>query len=183
LRQMEETEYYPQIEEMLEMAMHTFTDIHLVSSRSARESAPSPMFGDVNTEFYPYLTETETLANFAETHDEDPLGKVAARLMENMSEMTDQPENLYLIVTEWQEEQDQANARVLRHLRAGEDIPHVLRIRQGDGKDRYAVTYRFYENADKADAALSKILPNFPDAEMVFVSVKGEQLYQLGPAN
>lgn len=183
LRELDEGAYYAEIEESLEWALHTMTDIHLVSSRSARESAPSPMSGGVNTDFYPFLTETESLEAFATKHPDEPVGQVAARLMENMSQMTDEPENLYLIVTEWKEEKEQANARIIQHLRAGEDIPHLLRIRQGDGKDRYAITYRFYEDADQADSALSKILPDFPAAEMVFVSVKGDQLYQLGPAN
>ncbi|MEL6133486.1 MAG: hypothetical protein AAFR59_09005, partial [Bacteroidota bacterium] len=47
--------------------------------------------------------------------------------------------------------------RVIYHLNRGVDIPHTLKIRKGDGTDRYAVAYRFYESEDLAEQAFQKI--------------------------
>jgi len=183
LQARQEQVYFAKIKERYEEAFQVCTDIHLVADPRAREMAPAPMVGGVHTDHYPFLTETESMQAFAKEHPESAYGKVAARLLENMSEMSSESENLYLIVTEWLKEEDQAVARVQDHLRQGRDIPHSLKIRRGDGSDQYAVTYRFYEDSEKADAALKHLLPDFPESEMIFVSVKGDQLYQLGPAN
>ncbi len=49
------------------------------------------------------------------------------------------------------------------------------------GKRTMRIAYRFYEDGEKAATALDKCKEEYPDAEMVFVSVKGDELYQLGP--
>ena len=91
--------------------------------------------------------------------------------------------NIYIIITEWVDELVQARRTVAKHLAEGEDIPHYLKIKRGDGKEYYAIAYRFYDDGDKAAAALEKIRKNVPNARMIFVSVKGDELYQLGPSN
>ncbi|MEO1450986.1 MAG: hypothetical protein AAFV07_15760, partial [Bacteroidota bacterium] len=100
----------------------------------------------------------------------------------NTSSIQSKPENIYVIVTEWKDTQETARQRVHQHLDQGEDIPHYLRIRRGNGEDQFAVAYRFYDDASKADAALSKIQTRVADAQLIFCSVKGETLYELGPA-
>ena len=55
-----------------------------------------------------------------------------------------------------------AGPRVYTHLTNGEDVPHCLRIRRGDGTDKYAISYRFYEDEGKAEAALSKAQKRIP---------------------
>lgn len=175
--------YFPKIEEDYFYALRSFTDVHLVKDPTAREGENgSPLVGGIHLDHYPYSTETKTISRFAESQTESSYGKVAKKIMENMSEISTKPENIYVIVTEWADDQEMAQQRVVSHLRAGEDIPHYLQIRRGDGKDRYAIAYRFYEDADKADAALEKILPAFPDAQMIYCSVKNQELYQLGPS-
>ncbi|MEM7373295.1 MAG: hypothetical protein AAF587_32015 [Bacteroidota bacterium] len=175
--------YIDKIKMDYEMALLSFTDVHLVRDASAREEeGGTPMVGGVHTEHYPFLTETETLTTFSETKSQSAYGEVMRKLAENMSEISNKPENVYVIVTEWADDIEMAQSRVVSHLADGKDIPHYLRIRRGDGTDKYAVAYRFYEDDTKAEAALEKILPTFPNAKLVFCSVRNQELYQLGPS-
>ncbi|MDX2245173.1 MAG: hypothetical protein SF052_00240 [Bacteroidia bacterium] len=184
LMKLEPNPYFVKIEDRFYQALENFTDVHkVVSPDNARqENNFSTLVGGVNAETYPYITETETLGKFAQKEKTSPYAKVAARIMENMSEMTEKPENIYVIVTEWVTDEDMARRRVFTHLRQGQDIPHHLQIRRGDGKDYYAIVYRFYEDSDKATAALEKIEKQFPQAQMIYASFQGGKLYQLGPS-
>ena len=175
--------YVEKIEERYEEVLLAFTDVHLVRQATAREDEKgAPMVGGVHTDFYPYATETETLSEFAETQSQSSFSEVMRKISENMSEISDNPESVYVIVTEWANDEEMAQSRVVSHLNAGEDIPHYLKIRRGDGTDRYAVAYRFYEDEEKANAAFEKIENTYPDARLVYCSVKNQELYQLGPS-
>ena len=82
-----------------------------------------------------------------------------------------------MIITEWEDDQDMARSRVFRHLQDGQDIPHYLEITKTNGSTQFGICYRFYEDPDKAESALTNILPDFPAAELLMVSVRGEKLY------
>ncbi|MEZ4774108.1 MAG: hypothetical protein R3D00_13070 [Bacteroidia bacterium] len=184
LTKLQPNAYYDKIEERFQQAVENFTDIHMVipPGTARQDNSAMALVGGVNVETYPYASETTTLENFAESSKSSPYAKVAAKILENMSEMTAHPENIYVIVTEWVTDEDMAKRLVFSHLRKGQDIPHHLQIRRGDGKDYYAIVYRFYEDSDKATAALEKIEKEFPQAQMIFASFKGGKLYQLGPS-
>ena len=176
--------YFKLIEKRFYEALESLTDIHLVSEPSARQDGSgTPTVGGTNTSAYPYMAEIETLREFSKKHPESRYSEAIARLSENMSEISSKPENIYIIITEWVDELVQARRTVAKHLAEGEDIPHYLKIKRGDGKEYYAIAYRFYDDGDKAAAALEKIRKNVPNARMIFVSVKGDELYQLGPSN
>lgn len=175
--------YIDKIQMDYQMALLSFTDVHLVRDPNAREDeSGTPMVGGLNTDHYPYLTETETLSKFSDAKAQSSFGEVMRKLSENMSEISNKPENVFVVVTEWADDMDLAQSRVVSHLSSGKDIPHYLRIRRGDGTDKYAIAYRFYEDDAKAEAALNKIQPEFPDAKLILCSVRNGELYQLGPS-
>jgi hypothetical protein len=174
--------YWKKVEEDFAHALHTVTDLHMVQNTSAREEAGTPMVGRLNREFYPYAAEIDRLKDFAQRHPNSGFAQAAQKIAQNPSQMTDKPENLYLIILEWARQEQEARQQVQQYLRQGEDIPHYLPIKRGDGSTQYAVTYRFFESPDQAEEALQRIRSTHPEAEMIFCSVKGDQLYQVGPA-
>ncbi|MEO1382209.1 MAG: hypothetical protein AAFV78_03110 [Bacteroidota bacterium] len=178
-RQIKPNPYWDEMEKDFERALTNLTDIHLVHQPTNRQ-AQEWIIGGTNREAYPYATETEGRKTFAQSASS--YSQVVARIMENPSEISSEPENIYVIVTEWKDAQDLAQQRVIYHLNRGVDIPHTLKIRRGDGTDRYAVAYRFYESEDLAEQAFEKIEDKFPDARLILCSVRGEDLYQLGPS-
>jgi len=172
--------YWEEVQEDFERALLTLTDIHYVGEGDNANS--QIMVGEIHTEPYPYLTELggqRTLAN-ART-DASKFQGVMNRILENTSRISEEPENVYLVVTNWADTETTARSRVIAHLQAGEDVPHYLKVRRGDGKDYYAVAYRFYESADMAEAAMQVAEKRFPQAELIFCSVKDGELYQIGP--
>ena len=171
--------YVDKIRDRFQTALISLADVHFVKDPSARQD-PQLYVGGTSTEAYPSISEKESVASFADEGGDSKYQKMMAEIMTNTSEISNRPENIYVIVVEWAETFDAAVNRVFTHLSEGEDVPHYLKIRTGDGKDKYAISYRFYEDADKADAALEKAKQDFPNAQMIFCSVKGNQLYQLG---
>ncbi|MEZ4828823.1 MAG: hypothetical protein R3C61_21430 [Bacteroidia bacterium] len=184
LTELQPNPYFAKIEQRFYEALENLTDIHrIVPEKNARqENSTFTMVGGTNVETYPYVSETNTLKAFSRDSASSPYAKVGAKILQNMSEMTVNAENLYVIVTEWVTDEDMARRRVYTHLRKGEDIPHHLQVRRGDGKDYYAIVYRFYEDSDKATAALNKIEKIYPQAQMIYASFQGGKLYQLGPS-
>ncbi|MEO1417593.1 MAG: hypothetical protein AAFW00_20080 [Bacteroidota bacterium] len=178
-RQIKPNPYWDEMKKDFEGALTSLTDVHLVHQPTNRQ-AQELIIGGTHRESYPYATESEGRQSFAQSTSS--YSQVVARIMENPSEISSEPENIYVIVTEWKDEQDLAQQRVIYHLNRGVDIPHTLKIRRGDGTDRYAVAYRFYESEDLAAQAFEKIEDKFPDARLILCSVKGEDLYQLGPS-
>lgn len=174
--------YWDQVEEDFYDALAVVSDLHLVQNAQNREGEGTPLVGDLNTEFYPYAAEIGSLKDFAQRHPSSPMAQAVQRIAENPSQMSERPENLYVIVLDWKQQEPNARQAVRSYLRQGEDIPHVLPIQRSDGSVEYAVVYRFFENSDRADQALDRIRQTHPEAELIFCSVKGEQLYQLGPS-
>jgi hypothetical protein len=174
--------YWDKISEEFERALTAVTDLHVVSQSDTRPPEESPMVGGLHTAPYPYATDLSPLKNVAERHPGSSLAQAIQRIAQYPSQMSAKPETLYLIVLEWTQQEAAARQQVQSYLRAGEDIPHYLPVQRGDGTLQYAVTYRFYEDADRADAALTRIRKTHPEAKLIFCSVKGDKLYQLGPS-
>ncbi|MEO0468634.1 MAG: hypothetical protein AAF206_03365 [Bacteroidota bacterium] len=170
-------EYYPKVEEAFHTALLTLTDIHQVVAQDGNESL---LVGGIHQDAYPFATENESRARFAEKKEASAYRDVVAKILENTSSFEERPENLYLIVLEWEKEEDAAKKRIYQHLANGEDVPHRLLVERGNGTEQYAIVYRFYSDSEKAEAALSKVEAKWPSAEMIYVSVKGDKMYQLG---
>ena len=180
LRALQPNPYYSKIEEDFHQAIISMADIHSVSSPEGRGNV---FVFETNTEYYPFATEVETRQQFAAQRSEDsPYPGVMRKILNNMSEMSERPEHLFVIVTEWVDDAAMARSRVSELLMDGYDIPHRLEIRRPNGTDQYAISYRFYEDGEKADAALELIQKDFPDAELFMVSVRGNKLYQMESA-
>lgn len=171
--------YKSQIDADFQSALEAFTDVHYVSSPDSRQVGVV-LVGGTNTDLYPSLGELETAKEFVASEEESKYKKALSRILENPSEISAKPENIYVVVIEWAESKNMAQMRVRSHLGKGEDVPHYLKIRRGDGTDKYAVSYRFYENEEKANNAYDEAIKEFPDARLVFCSVKNGNLYQLG---
>lgn len=171
--------YFEKIKDDFEKSLLYVSDVHLVNDPTAR--GESSLFVDgINTEMYPYMTEKESRVAYVNETAGSPFQKAVEKIMANPSSMSTKPEALYLVVIEWADDETVAISRVTIHLRQGEDIPHHLEVTLSDGTKKYAIVYRFFEDVDKAEEAISTIEGDFPDAELVMVSVKGESLYQIG---
>lgn len=172
-------QYKTAINDHFQFALEAFTDVHYVSSPGTRQVGVA-LVGGTNTDPYPSLAELETAKEFVASDQESKYKKALSEILKNPSEITERPENIYVIVVEWADTKPKAQMRVRSHLRMGQDVPHYLKIRRGDGTDQYAVSYRFYEDEEKANTAYDKAIKEFPDARLVFCSLKGDKLYQLG---
>ncbi len=182
LASLPDSTYFKKIEETYEKAILTLTDIHKVYNPNNRQEESFLVKG-ISTDLYPNVTENKTREAFTQNKVNSRYSKMVEKILENPSEISNKPEQVYVIVTEWLDTEQMAQKRVIGHLRKGEDVPHYLPIEQGDGKIRYAVTYRFFENEEKANQAFEKIEKSMPSAELVYCSVRGKDLYQLGPSN
>ncbi|MEO0900094.1 MAG: hypothetical protein AAFY71_27005 [Bacteroidota bacterium] len=181
LAKLEDQTYYKKVKERYENALLSLTDIHKVYNPNNRQEE-SFLVDGISTEFYPHVTESKSRTTFSQLRTSSKYSQLLQKILENPSEISNKPTQIYVIVTEWIETEEMARSRVVGYLSNGDDVPHSLRIRQGDGKDRFAIAYRFFENADKASEALETIRQKMPRAELVYCSVKGGQLYQIGPS-
>ena len=173
--------YWQKVKEDFERAVSSITDLHVVQNASARAGEGTPLVGGINQDFYPYAAEIGRLRDFAERHPQSGYAQAAQKIAQNPSQMSEKPQNLYVIVLDWAQQERKARQQVQQYLRQGEDIPHYLPIERGDGTVQYAISYRFFEDSDRADEALLRIRQRHPEAEMIFCSVKGDKLYQVGP--
>ncbi|GAB4421258.1 MAG: hypothetical protein OHK0039_35850 [Bacteroidia bacterium] len=182
LQDLRSNAYFAKIEPAYYNAVSVLTDIHLVYSPGNRQAEDKMVLvGGTHTEAYPYMTGLEAREAFAGNRGASRFAGVMGRILENPSEISSEPGDIYAVVLDWMSEEEQAQRQVYTYLSTGKDVPHYLKIRRGNGQDSYAVVYRFYESADQADAALRKITATFPRAELVMLSVQGDGLFQLGP--
>lgn len=171
--------YYEKIQDDFENALLVFSDVHQVNNPTARGEAALFVEG-VSTDAYPYMTERDTRAAYVAESSGSLFQKAVEKIMANPSTMSPKPEALYLVVVEWADDRSMAKSRVAMHLRQGEDIPHHLEISLADGSKKFAIVYRFFEDVSQAEEALASIEGDFPEADLMMVSVKGESLYQIG---
>ncbi|MEL7530088.1 MAG: hypothetical protein AAFN10_02210 [Bacteroidota bacterium] len=181
LQSIQPNPYFEKIEDQYQRAILCMADIHRVGAPTARTDEKQLMVGGINTEHYPFATGAESRQNFAEGQN-SRYGPVLAKIMANMSEMSEEPEHLYAIITEWVDGEAMAKNRVYSHLEAGVDIPHYLKIRRSNGADAYGIVYRFYDDAEKAEAAISKIEQEIETAELRMLSVRNGELYEMESA-
>ncbi len=181
LQSLEPNPYYEKIEDQYHRALLCMADVHRVGAPSARTDEKQLLVGGINTEHYPFATGSESRKVFAQANS-SRYSPVMAKIMANMSEMSEDPEHLYIIITEWVEGEEMAKSRVYSHLEAGVDIPHYLKIRRPNGADAYGIVYRFYDDAEKAEAAISKIETEIETAELRMVSVRSGELFEMESA-
>ncbi|MCI4668977.1 MAG: hypothetical protein MRZ79_12660 [Bacteroidia bacterium] len=182
LAKLKDSSYFNKIKDEYEDAVMSLTDIHKVYNPNNRQEE-SFLVNGITTEMYPFVTEKKTRSSFVRNQKNSRYSQLVEKILENPSEISNKPEQIYVIVTEWLDTEQMAQRRVIGHLEQGEDVPHYLPIIRGDGSTRYAVTYRFFENEEKANEALGKIQKEIPSANLIYCSVKGSNLYQIGPAN
>ncbi|MFK7926055.1 MAG: hypothetical protein AB8H47_29175 [Bacteroidia bacterium] len=181
LNELKPNPFYGKIEGQYQRALLCMTDIHRVGAPNARIEEKSLLVGGINTESYPFATGVKSREAFAQATD-SRYSAVLAKIMANMSEMSPDPEHLYIIITEWVEGEEMAKNKVYSHLESGVDIPHYLKIRRPNGSDAYGIVYRFYDDADKAEAAISTIEKEITSAELRMVSVRNGELYEMEAA-
>lgn len=181
LKELKPNPYYEKVADQYQRALLCMTDIHRVGAPNARTEEKQLLVGGINTEDYPFATGAKSREDFAQAKN-SRYSTVLAKIMANMSEMSPDPEHLYIIITEWVEGEEMAKNRVYSHLEAGVDIPHYLKIRRPNGSDAYGIVYRFYDDADKAEAAISTIEKEITSAELRMVSVRNGELYEMEAA-
>jgi hypothetical protein len=157
-------------------ALSEFTDIHLVRDGGME----SPMLGEAHTTYYPYATELEAHREFLAENKDSRFYPVVQKLLNNMSTIGATPESVYVILIEWKTTREKALENVYNRLMKGEDVPHVLTIRRPNGKDEFAIAYRFYEDGEKAAAVFESAEKTFPGAKLIINSFREGQLIQMG---
>lgn len=179
MKSLSDPSHFVQIKDDFQRAVIAVSDIHLVSDPVARDEV-SWFVSDISTDFYPFATEADTRQAFVEQNEGSAFRKAIEKIIANPSSMTKKPDHLYLVVVEWVEDQDIAVSRVASHLTAGEDIPHHLEVTLADGSKKYAIVYRFFEELEQAEEALEAAQGDFPEADLMMVSVNKGSLYQIG---
>lgn len=154
-------------------ALEVVTDIHLVEGGNA-------CTGGIHTDLYPYAFDIEGLKVQIERYKQSKYYPVISAILSNTSSIQDRPENIYLLLQKWEDNEGAAKASRLQLFDAGKDVPHVLPVKRGDGSTKYALVYRFYDNEKTANENFEKYKLKNPESELIFVSVKGEELYQIG---
>ncbi|WNJ20984.1 hypothetical protein [Pontibacter sp. G13] len=176
--------YGKKIQARYREALEAITDVHLVYDPTARsKSRGVPMVGEAHTDGYPYASETRSLESLAKDQEAPELQSVAGKLLENMSAISQDPSSFHAIVVDWKDSKAEATEQVFDFITEGTDIPHRLKVHLGDGSVKYAVVYRFFEDAELANDALDKIKQSYPEAELIMVSVNDGELYELGPGH
>ncbi len=178
LSALNENTYFPKIKDHYQQALIYFSDIHRVQDPTARNA--SLFVQGVETDMYPYMTEADTRVAYINQPGSSNFRKAMERILANPSTMSIKPDHLYLVVVEWADNEEMARSRVTDHLTSGEDIPHHLQINLPDGTSRYAIVYRFFEDESNAEQAFETAQTSFPSVELMMVSVKGNELYQIG---
>lgn len=168
--------FYEKVNEDFKWALRAVTDVHLLEE----DGRQTPLVGGTHTEQYPYMSELDSHKEFVENHFNSRYAIVIEKILENTSSITARPENIYLIVTEWATSLNEAEDKVFENINGQKDVPHYLQVRRGNGKDEYAITYRFFEDETKANTALKTCRDSGIEAELLFVSVRNGQLYQIG---
>lgn len=169
-------EFAKLVEEDYRFALEVVTDIHMVEDQGHQ----SLLVGKTSTDFYPFAADKMGIEKYLEEHEDFPFHAAVSKIVENPSMMTVRPENLYLLVTDWVETEEEAKENVYQYLSSGKDIPHYLPVVKGDGKEQIALVYRFYEDATTAEEAMQRCEADGISAEAVMVSMKEGKLYQLG---
>ncbi len=169
-------EFAKLVEEDYRFALEVVTDIHMVEDQGHQ----SLLVGKTSTDFYPFAADKMGIEKYLEEHKDFPFHAAVSKIVENPSMMTVRPENLYLLVTDWVETEEEAKENVYQYLSSGKDIPHYLPVVKGDGKEQIALVYRFYEDATTAEEAMQRCEADGISAEAVMVSMKEGKLYQLG---
>lgn len=173
LKKSEGRVFFERVEENYRSAIDVLTDIHKITGDGAR-------VGDLHTDAYPYMCSIENIHESLERFRQISAYPVIKKILDQPSEITDRPENVYLIVAEWASDEATAAARKMAMIDEQQDIPHILPIYQGNGQVRYANIFRFFEDETQANAAMDQFSRTYPDAQMIFVNVKGDKLYQIG---
>ena len=169
-------EFAKLVEEDYRFALEVVTDIHMVEDQGHQ----SLLVGKTSTDFYPFAADKMGIEKYLEEHEDFPFHAAVSKIVENPSMMTVKPENLYLLVTDWVETEEEAKENIYQYLSSGKDIPHYLPVVKGDGKEQIALVYRFYEDATTAEEAMQRCEADGISAEAVMVSMKEGKLYQLG---
>jgi len=165
--------YYAKVEENFRRALEVLTDIHVITNEGGR-------VGGIHTEAYPYTCDLEQMKSLLKAYQLSAYHSVIQNILDNPSEITSRPETIYLIVTEWAENEQTAREKVFKYLTNQKDIPHHLPIHSGDGNVKYAVIYRFFENEEQANRAMDMFRDKNMEGEMIMISVQGDKLYQIG---
>ena len=168
--------YFDRIEQDFRQALRVVTDIHEV----ADETSSNLLVGGVHVDPYPYMCDTSGLGNLIARFPNSPYSRVIEAILDRPSSISPEPANIYLLVVEWLTEGTEAQQVWFERLSKGQDSPHLLEVERGNGKVQLALTYRFFESEEMADKILTEYEAQGKAAELIFVSVEGDKLYQIG---
>jgi len=167
---------YTEIEEAYRFAITTLTDIHALSRNGEIEEY---LLLDISRDFWPNATDISFMETFAKKHTESKFAPVIKRIISSVSEIqvnenVDEGE-VYLVVVESFENEQEAFDKVFELLNKSIDVPHMVSSKKGK-VEQFHVVYRFYSDKQKADKALAKIKTRFKKAKIVHIDFNWNEI-------
>lgn len=171
-----DSKYSEEITPKFNRAIKIMTDVHKLVAKDGTETY---LIDGISTDFYPFATELSNFEQFIENYKESWFAPVVERIINNISTIKVNDAGkygfLYLVVVNQENNYEIAQKHVMKYLFEGFDIPHSIKIKDGD-MELYAITYRFFSEKEKAEEALASIKENFPDAKIIKIDIEGKLL-------
>jgi hypothetical protein len=170
------SKYFQLIERDYNYCLDIVTDIHFVKFTDGSDGC---FYGDLNYDYYPYMTSCEDLVEFTKNNKNSMYYGVINNLVSSMSDITVDWENtgnvatVYLVVTDKAKDYGDAYEKCTNYINSGKDIVHKISLKN-KGVEEYYVVYRFFSDKAKADNALNIIKKDVKNAYILKVRVPGD---------
>lgn len=170
--------------------LYPYIDIHISQSGEYKNY----IVGGYNSDFWPGATSIEYHQKFLVEQQNSIFYSSLSRIINNMSEITPDAEQIYYIEVPFIEEEnifskcvpeiedyfieyEDAKFSWMTYLWNGIDIAHILHIPTAENPNEYhyILAYRFFEDKTKAEESLKEIKKKVPKAVLKTVEIKTER--------
>lgn len=171
-----ETDTYKEIEEAYRYALITLTDVHALTRNGEKEEY---LLHDISRDFWPNATDISFMETFVKQHSASKFASVIKRILATISEVEvseDSEEgDVYLVVVESFDSDQEASDKVFEYLNKSIDVPHSISSKKGK-IEKFHTVYRFYSDKQKADKALAKIKLRFKKARIIHIDFNWNEI-------
>jgi hypothetical protein len=126
------------------------------------------------------MSELESHKEFIQQHPNSQFTPIVSALLENTSTSAFEPEQMYVVYASYFESEEEAQRYQYDKLLLGEDMLHILPVRLGNGKLNWLVSYRFYDDSEKATAFFTQKEQNQPEVKMMLCTWHNDEFVQSG---
>lgn len=126
------------------------------------------------------LSELESHHDFVNNHPESKFAPHVRALLASTSKSAIQPEALYVVYDAYFESEEEAKQYQFEQLLAGNDLFHTVPVELGNGKTNWLVSYRFYEDSEKATAFFTEKEKTDSEVKMMLCTWHNDGFVQSG---